>query len=251
MSALSLQDKIILVTGASGGMGRGIVQYISKLGAHVVMHYNTNAESVEKLKEEITQTGGRCDTIRGNIIEEADVKAMFDTIKEKCGRLDGLVNNAGILTRGFLSMLSLDTFKKSVDINLLGNFLVLKTASMLMIESKRGAIVNISSAAGFQGLKGQGAYSATKAALNNLTIIAAKELANFNIRVNGVAPGYINTGMLEKKTKNDEKYIGSIPMKRFGTTDEVAASVAFFLSDMSSYITGQTLIIDGGLLIGL
>jgi 3-oxoacyl-[acyl-carrier protein] reductase len=251
MSLFSLAERIVLVTGASGGIGGGIARCLSRLGARVLMHYHKNAAGVKELRDEIVREGGCVDLVQADITDEAGVKSMFASIKARHGRLDGLVNNAGILTRGFLSMMSLDTFRRSIDINLLGNFMVLKAASLLMIESKAGAIVNVSSAAGFQGLRGQGAYSATKAALNNLTIIAAKELANYNIRVNGVAPGYIDSGMMDKRTEHDQAYLKRIPLKRIGSSDDVAASVAFLLSDLSSYITGQTLIIDGGLLVGL
>ena len=251
MSSLSLANKTILVTGASGGIGGGIARCLGRIGAKVLMHYHKNAAGAEALRTEIIGAGGCADLLQADITEEAGVKSMFAELKARHGRLDGLVNNAGVLSRGFLSMMSLDTFKRSIDVNLLGSFMVLKAASMLMIESKAGAIVNVSSAAGFQGLRGQGAYSATKAALNNLTIIAAKELARYNIRVNGVAPGYIDSGMLDERTPQDEAYLSRIPLKRIGSAQEVAASVAFLLSDLSSYTTGQTLIIDGGLLVGL
>ena len=160
-----------------------------------------------------------------------------------------MVNNSGILQRGFLTLLTKEKFQESIDVNLLGNFLVLKHVSSQMISKKSGTIVNVSSAAGVQGIIGQSVYSSTKAGLNAITVVAAKELAGFNIRVNAVAPGFIATGMLEKPNEKDLKYNEFIPLKRFGEASEVASVVAFLLSSASSYMTGQVIVIDGGLLI--
>ena len=246
---INLKDKVVLVTGATGGLGKNICISLAECGAIPVIHYNSNSEKAENLVKEINAYGIDTLSIKADIRVESEVKAMTKTITEKFGRIDCLVNNAGILLRGFLAMQSLEKYKEAIDINLLGNFLVSKYVTQVMISQKYGSIVNMSSAAGMGGLKGQGVYSSTKGGLNSLTIVMAKEMADFNVRVNAVAPGFISSGMLEKATKQDETYKEIIPLKRFGEASEVSSVVLFLLSDAASYMTGQVLVIDGGLLI--
>ena len=246
---INLENKIVLVTGATGGIGKTISLALAEQGAIPIIHYNSNEKKAFQLLQEINDIGVQSITIRADIRQEDEVKQMIQSIKEKYGRIDCLVNNAGILVRGFIAMQSLDKYKNAIDINLLGNFLVLKHVSMMMIRQKYGTVVNVSSAAGLGGLKGQSVYSSTKGALNSLTLVAAKEMADFNVRVNAVAPGFISTGMLDNATKQDYKHKEIIPMKRFGTAEEVSSVVLFLLSNASSYMTGQILLIDGGLLI--
>lgn len=244
---IELSDKIILVTGATGGIGKEICISLAKQGAIPIIHYNSNKEKANLLLNQIKKLGITTVSFQADIREENQVKTLIKSIKNKFGRLDGLVNNAGVLVRGFIVMQSYEKYKNTIDINLLGNFLVLKHVSALMINQKFGSIVNISSAAGKGGLKGQAVYSSTKGALNSLTQVAAKEMAEFNIRVNAVAPGFISTGMLENATKTDTRHTENIPLKRFGNADEVSSVVLFLLSNASSYMTGQILLIDGGL----
>jgi 3-oxoacyl-[acyl-carrier protein] reductase len=246
---IDLKDKVVLVTGATGGIGAEICLALANCGAIPVLHYNSNKEKAETLLAEIKAKGIETIAYQANITQEVEVKDMVKAIKEHFGRIDSLVNNAGILVRGFIAMQSLDKFKNAVDINLLGNFLVLKHVSLVMIGQKYGTVVNVSSAAAMGGLKGQSVYSSTKGALNSLTQVAAKEMADFNVRVNAIAPGFIATGMLENATKQDEGYKEVIPLKRFGTSKEVSSVVLFLLSEAAGYMTGQVLPIDGGLLI--
>lgn len=248
---ISLDGKKILITGASGGIGLSISTIIARLGGIPIMHYNKNYKAIEAHVLDLKKEDFIVDSIQFDINNEGDVREKIAQIKTKYTTIDGLVNNAGILARGFIATQSVNTFTNIINTNLIGNFCVLKYISQLMIGQRQGNVVNVSSLAGIIGLKGQSAYSASKAGLNALTIIAAKELANYNIRVNAVAPGYIETGMLKEPTANDKKYIEMIPLKRFGTARDVASVVAFLLSDASRYITGQTIIIDGGLSIAL
>ena len=245
---IELNNKIVLVTGATGGIGEEISLSLARQGAIPLLHYNSNEEKANVLLQKIADLGVETMILKADIREEAEVKDMIKKIKAKYGRLDSLVNNAGILVRGFIAMQSLSKFRSAIDINLLGNFLVLKHVSALMISQKHGSIVNVSSAAGLGGLKGQSVYSSTKGALNSLTLVAAKEMAEFNVRVNAVAPGFISTGMLENATKQDNEHKEKIPLKRFGEASEVSSVVLFLLSEASSYMTGQILLIDGGLI---
>lgn len=248
-NSTALSNKIVLVTGATGGLGENICLALAGQGAIPVIHYNSNPIKAAELLEKIKDLGINTIAIKTDIRVEREVELMIKEIKATFGRIDGLVNNAGVLLRGFLAMQSLEKFKQAVEVNLFGNFLVLKHVSQLMINQKYGAIVNMSSAAGVVGLKGQAVYSATKAALNALTIISAKEMAAFNVRVNAVAPGFIASGMLEKATKQDEQHKEVIPLKRFGEAAEVSSVVLFLLSEAAGYMTGQILLVDGGLLI--
>ncbi|MGV4413947.1 SDR family NAD(P)-dependent oxidoreductase [Chryseobacterium sp. T1] len=246
---IDLKNKVVLVTEATGGLGQNICISLAQCGAIPIIHYNSNSQEADNLVEKIKAFGIDTLSIQADIRIENEVKVLTKTIVEKFGRIDCLVNNAGILLRGFLAMQSLEKYKDAVDINLLGNFLVSKYVTQVMINQKYGSIVNVSSAAGMGGLKGQGVYSSTKGALNSLTVVMAKEMSDFNVRVNAVAPGFIASGMLKKATKQDEKYKEIIPLKRFGEAAEVSSVVLFLLSDAASYMTGQVLVIDGGLLI--
>jgi 3-oxoacyl-[acyl-carrier protein] reductase len=246
---LSLRDRVVLVTGASGGIGRAVTAYLSRMGATTVIHYHSSPERAAALLEDVRAAGGTGSTVRADVRAEGEVRAMVRAVVREHGRIDGLVNGMGIMTRGFTSMMALETFANTIQTNLVGNFCVLKHVSRQMVAQRGGAIVNVSSAAGVQGLKGQAAYGSSKSAVNGLTVIAAKELADFGVRVNAIAPGFIETGMLAEPTEFDEMYRKRIPLKRFGLPEEVASVTAFLLADASRYMTGQVLVVDGGLLV--
>lgn len=251
MDRLNLRRKKILVTGASGGIGMAISKRIIECNGIPIMHYNKNQEKVLSFVEKSRKEEKEVYAVQFDICDEAAVKLSIKGLKRDFCTIDGLINNAGILSRGFIPTHSMNTLKQVINTNMLGNFCVMKHVSQLMMTQKYGNIINMSSLAGSMGLKGQAAYSMSKAGINALTRIAAKELASYNIRVNAVAPGYVQTGMLENPTENDKAYMEQIPLKRFAQDYEIADAVIFLLSDASNYITGQSLIIDGGLSISL
>ena len=246
-----LADKVALVTGASRGLGRAIALELAAAGADVMVNYASSAEAAEQVAAEIRALGRRALTVQARVEDEEEVKVMFQTLKRELGRLDVLVNNAGILERSFLMMTKTETFRKTLDINVTGTFHCIKAGSRMMISQRSGAIVNISSLAGLRGLMGQGAYATSKSALHGLTTVAAKELARYGVRVNAVAPGVIDIGMMhDMKDGGPDDYLGQIPLGRAGRPEEVAQVVTFLASEQSSYITGHVLPIDGGMFVG-
>jgi 3-oxoacyl-[acyl-carrier protein] reductase len=251
MNRLNLSGKIVLITGANGGIGSAIAKSIIEYNGIPILHYHKNNENVVALTAEYNKKGIKLYSCNFDIRNEKEVKEGIKSIIKEFGHLDSLVNNAGIVSRGFIPTLSLNTLNKVLDTNVIGNFSVLKNVAQVMINQKYGNIVNISSLAGSTGLKGQAAYSMSKASIDSMTRIAAKELAMYNVRVNAVAPGYVSAGMLENPSEQDIGYMRQIPMKRYAYDYEVADLVTFLLSDASSYITGQILVIDGGLSISL
>lgn len=243
--------QIALVTGASRGLGRVIALELAAAGADVVVNYAASQEAAEAVAETIRGLGRRAVAVRARVEDEAEVKAMFKRLRADFGRLDVLVNNAGILERSFLMTTESETFQKVLSINVLGAFHCLKAAARLMIRQRAGAVVNVSSLAGLRGLVGQGAYATSKSALHGLTTVAAKELARYGVRVNAVAPGVVDTGMMHDMSGiSQEDYLAQIPLGRAAQPEEVARAIAFLASGAASYITGHVLPIDGGMFVG-
>ena len=206
------------------------------------------AKQQEAVKNEIIAAGGKAFTLQGDVSDPEDVKHMFEKIKEGFGFLDVLVNNAGITRDSLLIRMKESSWDEVIATNLKGNFLVLKAAAAMMIRRKKGSVINISSVVGLTGNAGQVNYAAAKAGVIGMTKAAAKELASRGIRVNAVAPGCIVTDMTDKIPENiKEGMLHSIPLSRLGQTEEVAKAVLFLASDDASYITGQVLNVDGGM----
>lgn len=243
-----LNGKIALVTGAGRGIGRAIALTLAKYGADVVVNYNGSGEKAKEVAAEIEKMGRKAVVIKANVADKEDCKAMFEQIKEVYGRLDILVNNAGITRDGLSVRMKENDFDEVININLKGAFLCMQQAGLMMMRQRYGKIVNISSISGVRGNAGQINYCAAKAGVLGMTKSMAKELASRNIYVNAVAPGYIDTDMTEALSKEVKDAVQKeIPLGRTGKAEEIAETVAFLASDRASYITGQVILVDGGM----
>jgi len=239
--------RVAIVTGASRGIGAAIARRLAKDGLHVV----AVARNLDKLKEvcdEITAREGSAEPWVCDVSDAKAVAAAVEQIADKLGRIDVLVNNAGITKDGLLLRMSDEDFDAVIDTNLKSAFVAIRTAARSMMRSKSGRIINISSVAGVMGNAGQANYAASKAGLIGLSKTVAREFSGKGITCNVIAPGFITTDMtdvLNDKIKEGVKAM--IPLKRFGEADEIAAAVAFFASPEAGYVTGQTLCVDGGM----
>ncbi len=241
-------EKSALVTGASRGIGKAIALALAAKGYAVALNYAGNAAAADAVKAEIEAAGGKAFTIQGDVSTAEDVDRIFKTVKDEFGGLDVLVNNAGITRDGLLIRMKEESWDAVLDTDLKSTFLTTKAAAQIMMRKKKGAIVNIASVVGLMGNAGQANYAAAKAGVIGLTKACAKELAPRNVRVNAVAPGFIATDMTDViPEKNKEVMLQSIPLGRMGQAEDVASAVCFLASDDASYITGQVLKVDGGM----
>lgn len=243
-----LLNKIALVTGASRGIGRAIVRVICEAGADCAFTYSRDRVSAQSLAEEVMGIGRKALPFQLDARDFEGAKTLIEEVKKEFGKLDILVNNAGITRDKSLMMMSKEDWSDVIDTNLTGVFNATRACIITFLKQKSGNIVNISSVSGVHPLPGQVNYAAAKAGVIGFTKSLAKEVAPYNIRVNAVAPGFIDTEMTAALgEKNRGKFLSMIPLGRFGTPDEVAKVVLFLLGSESGYITGQTIQLDGGL----
>lgn len=240
--------KVALVTGASRGIGRAIALRLAESGYDVAVNYNSNAAEADKVVGAVTAMGCKAIAVRANAGDRAEVNAMFRTVIKELGHIDVLVNNAGVVDDAFLLTVSPDSLDRSLNINVKGYFYCAQAATLKMFKAKKGVIINVSSVSSMMALPGQSVYAATKGAVNSMTATLARELAPYGIRVNAIAPGFIATDMVAHLPEEKiNEYLTQIPLGRLGKVEEVAELAAFLASDEAAYITGQTLVIDGGL----
>ena len=240
--------KTAVVTGGSRGIGKAIALKFANEGYDIALNYASNDEAAKSTREEIISTGVRCEIFKADTSDIGQVKAMFKDIRKSFETIDVLINNAGVVDDAYLLMIRQESLERSLDINIKGYINCAQAASLKMCSQKSGKIINVSSVSSVLAVPGQTVYSATKGAVNSMTQTMAKELAPYGIQVNAVAPGFVGTDMI-KSIPGDlaEKYLDSVPMKRFGTAEDVADCVASLLTDAFAYMTGQVIVLDGGL----
>ncbi|MDO4500562.1 MAG: 3-oxoacyl-[acyl-carrier-protein] reductase [Erysipelotrichaceae bacterium] len=241
-------SKVVLVTGSSRGIGKELAISFARNGYDVVINYNGNQKAAEETLEEVSKYSNDSIIIKANVANGEEVEAMFKTIDEHYGHLDVLVNNSGITRDGLLLRMSEEDFMDVININLKGTFLCSKQASKMMMKKRCGSIINMASIVGVMGNAGQCNYAASKAGIIGFTKSLAKELASRNIRVNAIAPGFIDTEMTSVLSDNvKEETLKNIPMKKFGQVKNIADTALFIASDACEYTTGQVFNVNGGM----
>jgi len=245
-TSAQLRDRVAIVTGASRGIGRAVALALAAEGAKVVVNYASSSGAANEVVAAITEAGGDAIALQADVSKLEEVETLVKETKDKFGRLDVLVNNAGITRDTLLMRMKPDDWQAVIDLNLTGVFFCTRAASKIMLKQKSGRIINIASVAGQMGNPGQANYSAAKAGVIGFTKTVAKEVAPRGITVNAVAPGFIETDMT--KDIKSEDIIKYIPLGRYGKPEEIAGMVRFLAADpAAAYITGQVFNVDGGM----
>ena len=243
-----LEGKIALVTGGGRGIGRAICLELAARGATIFVNYNRSGAAAAEVVAQIEKGGGTAKSMQADVSDTEQVTTMFKSIVSDFGAIDILVNNAGMTRDNVIMLMKPDDFDAVIETNLRSCWLCCKTAARTMMRKRSGSIINITSVVGIAGNGGQTNYSASKAGIIGLTKSLAKEVAARGIRVNAVAPGFVETDMTaDLSDEIREKAIEAIPLGRIGAAEDIAKAVAFLASDEADYITGQTLVVDGGM----
>ena len=244
---MDTQKKNVLITGGGGDIGREIAKKFSRAGYRVLLNFRKVDETITALLNEINLEGGEIKEYIGDLQDLHSIKELFERIKKNEGRLDALINNAGVMHTGQMQMLSDESIEEMVSVNIKAPYFCMKFAGRIMMGQEFGCIVNIGSVVGRVGSAGQVMYSGSKGAIETMTKSAAQELASYGIRVNCISPGVINTKLLSDfKMEAIKKIESRIPLQRIGTTEQIADAVLFLCNAKSEYITGATLSVDGG-----
>lgn len=244
-----LQGKTAIITGATRGIGRGIAIVFAQQGANVAFTYSSSVQAAEELEKELIGMGVQAKSYQSNAGDFNEAQKMVDDVIATFGTVDILINNAGITKDNLLMRISEEDFDKVIEINLKSVFNMTKAVQRIMLKNKAGSIINMSSVVGVKGNAGQTNYAASKAGVIGFSKSVALELGSRNIRCNVIAPGFIETEMTEKLSADVvEGWRNNIPLKRGGTPEDVANACVFLASDMSAYVTGQVLNVDGGML---
>jgi len=248
MCELTLEGKVALITGGARGIGKEIALLFAQHGANIAI-CDVNMEEAEKTAKEIQDLGRESLAFKADVTDSGQVQDMADKILDKLNKIDILINNAGITRDNLLLRMSEEEWDRVIAVNLKGTFVCTKIVSKVMIKQRSGRIVNLASIIGIMGNAGQANYAASKAGIIGLTKSVAKELASRNVRVNAIAPGFIKTDMTSKLPEEvQKKMLSAIPLARFGEAKDVAELALFLSSESSSYITGQVIQVDGGML---
>lgn len=244
-----LQGKTAIITGGSRGIGKGIVEKFAQHGANVAFTYSSSAEAANALAEEVSKTGVKAKAYKSDAASYDESQKLAEEVLKEFGSIDILINNAGITKDNLLMRISEEDFDKVIEVNLKSVFNMTKAVQRTMLKQRKGSIINMSSVVGVKGNAGQTNYAASKAGVIGFTKSVAIELGSRDIRCNAIAPGFIQTEMTEKLDESAIKgWAAMIPLKRGGTPEDVANACVFLASDLSSYITGQVLNVDGGML---
>ena len=244
-----LEGKTVIITGATRGIGKGISELFAKQGANIAFTYRSSDEKAKDLKDELSANGCKVKGYKSDASNFEAAQQLAVDVLEEFGSIDVLVNNAGITKDGLLMRMSEDDFDRVMDINMKSVFNMTKAVLRPMLKQRKGSIINMSSVVGVKGNAGQANYSASKAAINGFTKSTALELGSRNIRCNSIAPGFIETEMTEALAEEQiQEWRNAIPLKRGGTSEDIANSALFLASDMSAYVTGQVLHVCGGML---
>lgn len=244
-----LEGKTAIITGGSRGIGKGIVEKFAQHGANVAFTYSSSAEAANTLAEEVSKTGVKAKAYKSDAASYDESQKLVEDVLKEFGSIDILINNAGITRDNLLMRISEEDFDKVIEVNLKSVFNMTKAIQRTMLKQRKGSIINMSSVVGVRGNPGQTNYAASKAGVIGFTKSVALELGSRDIRCNAIAPGFIQTEMTEKLGESAIKeWSDIIPLKRGGTPEDVANACVFLASDLSSYITGQVLNVDGGML---